>query len=283
MLDLTWKVPVGLRDQIVSVLQGTDESTTEATNELVKRFLALKSGQTGGARFTGDSDRLEGLMMKLRDAVLSNSLKGTEEDVKSFEDDLKSEKLDFGSGLPFTAGISGEETRCFFIYGIEPRIAEWEIVEAVSKLVNTTEWQDSSTVAVVIRQDARCGGIRFKSNSLAATFVSALEKITVKSHTAELAHEKGVLQVRHMKMNVVNWPHFHVSALGSNSREYQAIAKLVQRAIYEDVAGSKSFSSEERGVDRRAEGGITKRNRENIKKPKKNKVRSHKRVAFLEL
>ncbi|AET38367.1 Pre-mRNA-splicing factor ECM2 Ecym_2656 [Eremothecium cymbalariae DBVPG len=273
MLDLTWHVPMQLRDEIVSLVQGTDESTVEGSNDMVKRFLALKKGKLGGAQFTGDSGKLGELISRLREVVGSpaSAKQLTTTGTTTGTTPAAAGVMDTEGKLPFAGGLATADTRSFFIYGIDPSLAEWEIADAISQLVHTTDWQDRSTVAIVVRHEARCGGVRFKNEDLARSFVTVLDKFQSQS-----ALQRGVFRIRHFRMHVVDWPNFNVAALGTKTKQWLQIARIVNTIMQADiVASTKDVSGPSEAAG--SSGKVIKR-----RKPPK-KIKKSKRLAGLEL
>ncbi|AMD22370.1 HGR031Wp [Eremothecium sinecaudum] len=276
MLDLSWKLPINLRDQILSILQGTDETTsTEVSHKLASRFLALNTG-IDEVVLTGDEVRLKALMVKVRDALNSDASKalpgGSEED-KAAQSVQKNMVV---SSLFLTTGLEGDNTRSFFLYGIEPNLPEWEIVDVISKLVRTKEWQDRSTVAVVVRHEARCAGIRFKSEELAKLFVLNIDKIYVQLVDTGKPLRKGVLHIRNFNIHVVDWPSFNVAVLGSQRKQWLEISELAKSAIRADVEAS--CSKTHKATSGKVAKQMKKRNNSTYKKGKLKK-----RASSLEL
>ncbi|AGO13897.1 AaceriAGR032Wp [[Ashbya] aceris (nom. inval.)] len=230
MLDLTWKLPVALRDELVSLVQGSDERTSEASNEMVRRFLALRGGRLGGARLTADSAAVRELMVKMRTVAATAEAPTAAAAVVGAED--TGEVPD--TKLPFAGALATPTTRSFFIYGVDPVLPEWELVDAVSKVVRAADWRDAGTVSVVVRQDARCAGIRFRREELAQAFVERLETLATPAGAV-----KGVLRIRHIRMHVVAWPEFHMAAFGETKQQTEDIARLATKTMRADTEGAR--------------------------------------------
>ncbi|AAS54521.1 AGR032Wp [Eremothecium gossypii ATCC 10895] len=227
MLDLAWKLPVALRDELVSLVQGSDERTPEASNEMVRRFLALRGGQLGGARLTADSAPLRELMGKMRAVAAAAAPAARAHGGREDAGEVPETQLPFGGALATPA------SRSFFIYGVDPALPEWELVDAVSQLVRTPDWRDAGSVSVVVRQDARCAGIRFRREELAQAFVARLETLP-----AAAGAPKGVLRIRHLRMHVVAWPEFHLAAFGETKQQTEGIARLATKTMRADAEGA---------------------------------------------
>lgn len=251
LLDLTWHVPTNVRDQILSMLNDSAVVTEEASNEMVKRFIGLKDGDSfkmGGASVTSDYDSNQQVMLKLQNILNASTSQGTSTATAGETDPLngvatlatkdkhdKREKyanLDIShilKRLPLKGSIEKDDsTRSFFLYNIDPGIPEWSIVEKVSSMVETTQWQDRETTSVIINHTAKCGGIRFKSADLANRFITQLEK----------NGSKGVLAVRNCRIHVVKWSSMHSGAFGDKYAEFVKLGLSLDKLVQKDVSPS---------------------------------------------
>ncbi|SCU89290.1 LAME_0E02850g1_1 [Lachancea meyersii CBS 8951] len=236
MLDLQWHIPVELRDRILSTVQGSQVATQEAQNEMMKRFIALKNGDTykvGGASVTSDSvataDAVEsirktvGRLQKSQENRDSAKARVTPASVSTADVSHLTKKL------PLKGTLSSAQS--FFIYNLDPSIPEWAIVDAVSELVGTVAWQDPTSTSVTINHMARCGGIRFKSVEIAEKFRLGLQSFVTPAKTT-----KGKLQVQNSKLHIVAWPQYHRAALGIKNAECSKLAQILDKQVQSDLA-----------------------------------------------
>ncbi|SCU97500.1 LADA_0H06612g1_1 [Lachancea dasiensis] len=240
LLDLQWQIPIELRDRVLSALQDSQVTTAEAQNEMMKRFIALKNGDShklGGASVTSDANNTAQVLARMQERVadLQDSLSTTEKatNVKAAVSAPSGrEGADIShltKKLPLKSSLL-EPSQSFFLYNIDPSMAEWAIVDAVSGIAGTPSWQDPMSTSVVINHLARCGGIRFKSSELAQRFQNGLDTFQTASKVT-----KGKLPVSNSKIHVVAWPQFHRAALGNKNTECLQLAKVLDTLVQRDL------------------------------------------------
>ncbi|SCV01647.1 LANO_0F12816g1_1 [Lachancea nothofagi CBS 11611] len=269
MLDLQWQIPVELRDRVLSAVQGSQVTTQEAQNEMMKRFIALKNGDSyklGGASITSDAASTAQILERIRGTLAQIELPGDKSKAaKPIVAPNSASEVDIShliKKLPLKNSL--ETAQSFFLYNIDSSIPEWAIVEAVSEVVETSSWQDPVSTSVVINHMARCGGIRFKTSELASKFVNGIEAFQTPANVT-----KGKLALQNSKIHVVAWPHFHRAAMGNKNSECLKLAQVLEKLVQKDLttageSGSKARQSKVAKPNKKRASVKTKKNRRAI-------------------
>lgn len=245
LLDLTWNIPIQLRDQILEMIDNgfSSQKTDEAKNEMMKLFLSMKNGNKvkfNGAKITSDLNMINQAMESFQKiingqlSVINLSNTSTKADKKCETENFLNEKykdIDIKpilKKLPINNSINAE-SRSFFIYGIDPIISEWELIHEVTSLVGYDDWQDKTTVSVLINHNAKCGGIRFKNDNLSKIFVDKLKRIKTRKTV------KGILQVKHIELHVVSWPGFNLGVFGDKYSHHVKLGLSLDKLVQKDL------------------------------------------------
>ena len=292
MLDMNWHISLSMRDKLVSLIsENNDIVTPEMTNVMMKRYLSLKNGKLGGAKFTSDDKLLSEMMQNIdgtiekleKDIVKEQQKSGTlKHDDNGNDQDIKK----ILKRLPLTQSLDNVEgIRSFFLYGIDSSIPEWKIKDAISNVINQKQWCDDETSnGMVINHKAMSGGIKFIDTTLAEKFVKSLMKNNnVRDVPGKDGHniKKGLLQVDQFKIYILPWKQgFSSSSFGSNKNESIKLAKFLQKLMISDMSRDSDTS---RSTDvNTTKNRKQKNNDKKIIKPKKTKNKS-KRVSSLQL
>lgn len=140
MLDLVWRVPVELRDRLLSLVHDDPSlKTEEAKNEMMRRFLSLKDVKLGGAQITSSKEALDELKPLL--AIH-----------RSFQQ-------------PF------EASRRYLLYNVDPSIPKWQISSKIEELADA-----NSMEALDVNHRAHAAAVTFKDDG--KKFASKIDKIT---------------------------------------------------------------------------------------------------------
>lgn len=287
MLDMTWHIALGMRDKLVSLIsQSNDVVTPEMTNVMMKRYLSLKKGKLGGAKFTGDDKMLSEMMQNIggtieklendiaRDQQKSVTVKYSNND----NDDSDIKKL--LTRLPLTQSLENiEDITSFFLYGIDSSIPEWKIKDAISNIVDQKQWCDDETRnGMVINHKAMSGGIKFTDTTLAEKFVrSLIRSNSIKTVPGKNGStiKKGLLQVDQFRIYILPWKQgFSSSSFGSNKNESMKLARFLQKLMISDMSKDSDVNTTK---NRKQKNNVQK-----IVKQKKTKNKS-KRISTLEL
>lgn len=258
MLDMLWHIPIDERDQLLSLIKGYNITTKEATNEMMKRFLVLKKGkkQIGGAAMMAqDQSQLDLLMQemkhtleteKLKLKVSSNSSptsinlnKISTHDMNKFANINIHHLLDL---LPLNESFTKENdtTTRFFVYNINPSLAEWKIDDKIAQLVDNTEWKDPHPLAMMINHKSTCGSINFRTPTLAQKFVDKLIStknfVSCKGKNGEPL-QRGVLNIDHFNLYVIPWikDNFTQNSFGNNTKEYIKLSITLRNLIISEM------------------------------------------------
>ncbi|SCW01668.1 LAFE_0E04676g1_1 [Lachancea fermentati] len=245
LLDLQWHIPVEVRDRVLSIVQGSDVATSEAHNDMMKRFIALKDGDSfklGGAKVTSDAEATAAVLSQIR-SILDNA--NPSQPAKALPDsatassqtESAANKANFPDvdvshllkRLPIKASL--EPAPAFFLYNIDPSVPEWAIMDKVAELVGTANWHDTHSTAVAINHAARCGGIRFKSTDLGHKFAETVPRFTTPSGTV-----KGVMQLRNSRIHIVAWPQFNRAAMGDKYAECRKLGLCLDQIVQKDLS-----------------------------------------------
>lgn len=259
LLDLQWQIPVELRDRVLSLIQGSEVATHEAQNEMMKRFIALKDGDSfkmGGASITSSASATADALKQIRDTVETVEKSGKAADAAGPGRDVPLPKnladLDIThllKKLPLKGSLS--DGTSFFLYNIDPSVPEWAIVDSVTELVGTASWKDPVSASTIINHTARCGGIRFKTLELAQKFIDQ-----VPTFKTEAGSIKGKLLVQNSRIHVVSWSQFNRAALGTKNAECLKLAasldKLVQKDLNSPAASNTMLTKKQGKVTKRA-------------------------------
>ncbi|CUS21485.1 LAQU0S03e03664g1_1 [Lachancea quebecensis] len=239
LLDLQWQIPVELRDRVLSLIQGSEVATHEAQNEMMKRFIALKDGDSfkmGGASVTSSASATADALKRIRDTVEAAENSGKATDAAEPGRDMSSSKnladvdiTQLLKKLPLKGSLS--DGTSFFLYNIDPSVAEWAIVDAVTELVGTPSWKDPVSTSVIINHTARCGGIRFKTPELAQRFINQVPAFKTEAGTT-----KGKLLVQNSRVHVVSWPQFNRAALGTKHTECLKLGASLDKVVQKDLS-----------------------------------------------
>lgn len=293
MLDMTWHIPVQLRDQLISMLtKDSSNNTEEAKNDMMKRFLALKDVKLGGARITSDPEELNNLMTKLQD-ILHNkesppaALTAPSEITNTKNDKFKSVDIShLLRKIPLNESFCKESaTKSFFLYNIDPSIPEWKVSSAIAQVINTKEWQDPTSTSLIINHKAKCGGIRFKNENLSSKFVD--EVLGTKSNSfikTAKGLQRGILKIDHFQVFLVPWKSgFSAGSFGNNTNENIKLSLSLDKLIrMESVTGGGHVDD-----TKVLTAATTKKNKKYSNNNKKGKVTKNKskvkRVSNLEL
>lgn len=301
MLDMTWHIPVQLRDSIVSLVnQDKSMITKEAKNDIMKRFLALKDGKLGGAQVTSDSKQTDELMQKLKDILLQNNSKENihkKTEAISSGDSSNSTRLDNSKlkgidishiirKLPLRESFldTTASVKSFFLYNIDPSIPEWKVSDQISNIVGTKDWKDPTSLSLIIIHKAKCGGVRFKSEELGSKFVKNMlaSGSFMKSNDGKV--QRGILKIDHFQIFAIPWRSgFSGSSFGGNVNENIKLSLSMNKLIQlENGASTESELQSEpakKSVKTPPGGSKTMAKKNKITKPKKSK----KRISNLQL
>ncbi|SCU99827.1 LAMI_0G01112g1_1 [Lachancea mirantina] len=245
LLDLQWHIPVEVRDRIVSLLKGSEVATEEARNEMMKRFIALKNGdqhKLGGARITSDAAATDSALEQMKATLKrlgadKSDISGQKRGTPSRADSEDVNVMSVLKKLPIEGIL--EPAPSFFLYNIDPKLPEWAVVDAISSIVQTPHWRETSSNSVVVNHTAQCGGIRFKTQDLANIFFE-----NVPSFQTPLGSKKGILVVQNSRIHVVAWPQFHRGALGSNYAECRKLASSLAKLVQKDLQRPETEAGE---------------------------------------
>ncbi|EDO17001.1 hypothetical protein Kpol_1065p16 [Vanderwaltozyma polyspora DSM 70294] len=283
MLDMTWHIPVNLRDQIISLINNGSSGTIvtkEAKNDIMKRYISLKDIKLGGAEFTSDPKKVQELLDNLKEELTTGSNKSiiresTQKSTSITEKNSKYESVNITnliSKLPLSNSISesSEPTKSFFIYNIDPSIPEWKVRNRISEIINLKDWQDTSSNSLIINHKSRCGGIRFKSADLGNKFVSSLQE-TGKVFTSSECLIRGIIDIDQNQIFVIPWHSgFSTASFGDNIGENVKLSSRLEKFIRKERIGKDSIL-----IDQQLPLTTSKRqlksNKENKKKNKKPK------------
>ena len=286
MLDLTWHIALGMRDKLVSLLsQNNDIVTPEMTNVMMKRFLSLKKGKLGGAKFTGDEKLLSDMMQNMDSTIekLEKDIAKDQEKVTTLKHTDISNNSDIKkilTRLPLTQSLENTDgIRSFFLYGIDSSIPEWKIKDAIGKIVNQKQWCDDETSnGMIVNHKAMAAGIRFINTTLAEKFVKSLiESNNVRDVPDKGGNniKKGLLKVDQFKIYVLPWKQgFSTGSFGSNKDESMKLARFLQKLMISDTSTESDVAT--------TKNKRQKNNDKRITKQKRTKHKS-KRVSSLQL
>ena len=286
MLDLTWHIALGMRDKLVSLIsQNNDIVTPEMTNVMMKRFLSLKKGKLGGAKFTGDEKLLSDMMQNIGNTIekLEKDIARDQEKVATLKHADNSNNSDIRkilTRLPLTQSLGNTNgIRSFFLYGIDSSIPEWKIKDAIGKIVNQKQWCDDETSnGMIVNHRAMAGGIRFINTASDEKFVKALiESNNVRDVPDKGGNniKKGLLKVDQFKIYVLPWKQgFSTGSFGSNKDESMKLARFLQKLMISDTSTDSDVA--------KTKNKRQKNNDKRITKQRKTKHKS-KRVSSLQL
>lgn len=293
VLDMTWHVSLTVRDKLVSYLQNQDGQqlqgsmmTPEATNVMMKRYLALQKGKLGGAQITSDSKALDTLLSQ----GLEQSIATLEKDIQSsnkiktgldkdFEIDIKPVL----AHLPLTRTLQGTHYMSFFLYNIDSSIPEWKIKDSVTSVVGTNTWCDRDSNSIIVNHRANAGGIKFANQSLADKFVRVLTTTPGNNYIIqETGLMRGVLMVDRFKIFVVPWESgFSTGSFGATKEQSLKLARSLRKLIVSESQVMPTVTSDVNNND------DTDRKRKTTKKinnkKKKDNKKGTKRVTSLQL
>lgn len=250
MLDILWHISIEERDQLLSLVKGYNITTKEATNEMMKRFLALKKGDKkigSAAIMTNNNTQLDILMQEMRDSLQREMSKLTTN--KSKASSQKLSRIDSNKfanvniqhlleRLPLCESLDENkiDTTRFFIYNIYPSLAEWKIVDKISQLLSNSEWKDNHPLSVIINHKATCGSINFKNIELAQKFANVLvskgDTISGIDKSGKIV-QRGILKIDHFNLYVVPWvkDNFTQNAFGNNTKEYIKLSIILRNMV----------------------------------------------------
>ncbi|KAK5780456.1 Pre-mRNA-splicing factor ECM2 PWA37_002568 [Arxiozyma heterogenica] len=254
MLDMLWHISIEERDQLLSLIKGYNITTKEATNEMMKRFLALKKGNKkigSAAMMTNDKTQLDILMQEMKESLQREMSKLTTNKSKASLQQLS--KIDLNKfanvniqhlleRLPLNESLeeSKIQTTRFFIYNIYPSLAEWKIADRISQLLNNSKWKDDHPLSMIINHKATCGSINFKSLELAQKFVNVLvsngDIISGTDKSGNIV-QRGILKVDYFNLYVVPWvkDNFTQNTFGNNTKEYIKLSIILRNTVTSDL------------------------------------------------
>lgn len=275
MLDMLWHLSIEERDQLLSLVKGYNITTKEATNEMMKRFLALKKRdkQIGGAAImTNDSKQLDILMQEMRNSLQreTSKLKSNKQNTSSH----KVSKIDTNKfanvniqhlldRLPLYESLNQDKinTTRFFVYNIDSSLAEWKIDDKISQLLNNSQWKDNHPLSMIINHKATCGSINFKNQELAQKFVDLLiskgDIISGLDKSGNIV-QRGILKIDHFNLYVVPWikDNFSQNSFGNNTKEYIKLSITLRNMVISDLKSieksnkKRKFDSDKLLIDR---------------------------------
>lgn len=294
MLDMTWHIPLLLRDRMLSLIN-KDKSmiTEEVKNDMMKKFLALKDVELGGARVTSDPTQVDLLMNKLQDILTKKAVPHVSDALVSQEKTPSQNKLDkFKSvdvshvlrKIPFKDSFDLETpAKSFFLYNLNTSIPEWRINQTIAQIVGMKDWQDQVSNSLILNHKAKCGGVRFKSDDLGLRFTEALLQSNSFFKTCK-GLQRGILKIDHFQIFIIPWKSgFSTSSFGSSVGENIKLSLSLDHLIKIDFSSNSNDTVE---LATRKTGSVTEKKkigRNNSKgavTKKKTKVR---RVPTLEL
>ncbi|CCF57043.1 hypothetical protein KAFR_0C00480 [Kazachstania africana CBS 2517] len=285
LMDLTWGISIKERDEILSIVNGSDFKTVEAKNDMMKKFLTLKKdAKLGGAKITSDSAELSKMMEKLEEVLKSKDelylKKGKTNKIRDNDGFQNVDISHILKKLPLKESFTktGNPSTSFLLYNVDASIPEWKISEKISQIVNEKEWKHVGSKSLIINHKAKVGGIRFKNDELSTKFTDELISnedylIVKKGGNGNL--QRGILKIGHFQIFVIPWSSgFSVSSFGNNVRENMKLALSFQKLISNEV-------NLHNGDDRH------QAKKENLKKinkiTKKSNKKNARRIASLEL
>ncbi|KAL3230007.1 hypothetical protein RNJ44_01370 [Nakaseomyces bracarensis] len=284
MLDMTWHIPIQLRDQIISMVNGSKTVTEEAKNIMMKRFLAMKDGNIGGAQITSDGDQVNEIMNKLRNILENNKdmvSNGTVESSSVNIVDTRSigskginradisniwNKFPLDESFPSESEISDDADipRSFFIYNVDSSIPEWKIADAITNLLSSDDWKKNNSVPIVVNHKARCGGIRVLNPEKSKKLIRALNSedggtLVVNKGTIR----RGVLKVENFSIFIIPWKKgFGVNSFGEDNNSMVKIASLLKERIIKDLGADAS--EKERKANKVKNGKVKKKSKKRV-------------------
>ncbi|SMN21289.1 similar to Saccharomyces cerevisiae YBR065C ECM2 Pre-mRNA splicing factor [Maudiozyma saulgeensis] len=276
MLDMKWHISLSMRDKLISYLNGQDESslmTPEATNVMMKRYLALQNGKLGGAKFTSDSNALENLLNQ----ELETSITKLEKSLNSNKKQSTTNNLDIDikpvlAHLPLTQTLENSKCLSFFLYNIDSSIPEWKIKDAVTSLIGSEKWIDKDSNCIIINHRANAGGIKFSNQSLADKFIHILTTSQIPYTVPNSKLMRGILMVDRFKIFVVPWNSgFTTGSFGTTKEQSLKLARSLKKLI---ISESEIVVNSSNVNDNDNDTGKKRQTNKKINKKKKKRVTS---------
>lgn len=298
MLDLTWHIPVKVRDEIISIINSNTSGTIvtqEAKNDMMKRFLALRDVKLGGAQITSDPAKLEELMNKLKADLqdgINPIISAKKDGLTPYSEESRGNSKYFSVNIShilkkfpikesFSENTENIQNKSFFIYNIDPSLPEWKISNKISNIVSDEKWKEDTSNSIVINHKAKCGGIRFKDEKHVIKFINKLskDKLIV---TASKGLKRGILQIDHYQLFVIPWDSgFSTGSFGNSIGENVKLSLSLDKLIRLEKQSSNNSNIELPQV----KNVMNENNKvkKNPKKVTKKNSRRPKRASTLEL
>lgn len=223
LLDLTYGIPIQLRDAALRMAGIHVEGSEGPKNEVSKLFVANNSDRfesIGGAAVTSDADKAREILTKL--AMSQNkgkSLTKKREENKALPAHI--EKVDVTkivSKLPFNGSLNvpeDVELKTLFVFGIDESLAEYKITDYFEKFGHIKSFN--------CQQRARCGFITFTKRIDAETAA----KTILESQKKETSGA-GIIVIENIPLRVC-WG--KERPLGSTNAEKLKIGSIVSKVM----------------------------------------------------
>ncbi|CCD22900.1 Pre-mRNA-splicing factor ECM2 NDAI_0A07460 [Naumovozyma dairenensis CBS 421] len=284
MRDISWHIPIMLRDQIISLVNDDKGMITkEAKNDIMKRYLALKKGRLGGAQISGDAEQNNLLLDKLRN-ILSTETRTADANNHNINKITAPKNIDASrykhidishvlKKLPLKSSFSemSKPTKSFFLYNIDPSIPEWKISDHIATVTQMKDWMDPSSVSLIVNYKAKCGGLRFKTEELGLKFIQKL--ISMKSIICSVRDsnlQRGILKIDHFEVFVIPWESgFSSGSFGNNVNENIKLRLSLDKLLQLENSSSRKEDSTNNKMKGK-NSAVSKKNR--VTKPKKKRI-----------
>lgn len=279
MLDMTWHIPIQLRDQLISMVSGSKTVTEEAKNVMMKRFLAMKEGSIGGAQVTSDQGQVDEILNRLKEILENNKGLATGESLKANENkfnivevknsetlnkvDVKGiwEKFPINETFPGEVIEDSEVPKSYFIYNIDPSIPEWKITDTITNLLGADDWKKNNSLPIVVNHKARCGGIRILSPEKSRKLINKLNTESGCILTTKNGHlRRGVLKIENFSIFIIPWKKgFGVNSFGEDTNGMLKIASLLKDTIVKDLGVDRSLIRNDKNISKSKKDGKVKK------------------------